>query len=73
MIIKRIKKSSKKILLIFLKVAISSQLLLVNDDPIYEGINGKNQNHWNQNGSNRFFQLDEFSYFLIVFFRQMYC
>jgi hypothetical protein len=72
MIIKRIKKSSKKILLIFLKVAISSQLLWLTMIQ-FEGINGKNQNHWNQNGSNRFFQLDEFSYFLIVFFRQMYC
>jgi hypothetical protein len=42
MIIKRIKKSSKKILFI-LKVTISSITLLVNDDPICEGINMQNK------------------------------
>jgi hypothetical protein len=43
MIIKRIKKSSKKILLIFLKVAISSQLLCWLTMIQFKGINGKNQ------------------------------
>jgi hypothetical protein len=63
MIIKRIKKSSKKILLIFLKVAISSQLLCwLTMIQFAEGINGKNQTTGIKMVA-IVFQLDEFSYF----------